>query len=168
MKLATIEIAVHIGVGEEDFGRATFDDYIEDLRPLEFVEGLRGEDHGGVVLAPCLEGLKDVPLNAGVLQKYPRFVDEEGFENRRNLAVRDDGIGAMQEVEEQRLQELRVLTHTLEVEALKAGKRNCVLGVVEKESELAAASPLRQAARNVVPKRVRQHAKRAQRRVHRI
>jgi len=38
MKLATVQIAVHIRVGEKDFGRAAFDDYIEDVRALEFIE----------------------------------------------------------------------------------------------------------------------------------
>src|SRR5271163_2267398 len=74
----------------------------------------------------------------------------------------------MQNVEQQWLQEFRVLAHALEVEALKAGERNRVLGVVEEESELAASGPFGEAARNVMPERVRQHAQRAQRRVHRI
>ena len=39
------------------------------------------QDHGGVVLAPGLEGFDDVPLNAGILEEHPRFIDEEGFEN---------------------------------------------------------------------------------------
>ena len=48
---------------------------------FEFVEGLRGEDHRGVVLPPSLEGFDDVPLNAWILEEHPRFIDEEGFEN---------------------------------------------------------------------------------------
>src|SRR5271156_2971039 len=74
----------------------------------------------------------------------------------------------MQDVEEQRFQKFRVLAHALEVEALKAGERDRILGVVEEESELAATSPFGEAARHVVPERVRQHAQRAQLRVHRI
>src|SRR5271163_193254 len=74
----------------------------------------------------------------------------------------------MQDVEEQRFQKFRVLAHALEVEALKAGERDGVLGVVEEESELAASGPFGEAACNVVPEGVRQHAQRAQRRVHRI
>src|SRR5208282_1980720 len=65
-------------------------------------------------------------------------------------------------------QKFRVLAHPLEVEALEAGKRNRVPGVVEEESELAAAGPFGEAARNVVPERVRQYPQRAQRRVHLI
>src|ERR1700685_2136013 len=74
----------------------------------------------------------------------------------------------MQDIEEQRFQKFWVLAHALEVEALKVGERNGVFGVVEQESELAASGPFGEAARNVVPERVRQHAQRAQRRVHRI
>src|SRR5271170_7920851 len=81
VKLATVEIAVHVGVREKYFGSATFDDYVENVRALEFVEGLRREDHRGVVLAPGLEGFDDVPSNAWVLEEDPRFIDEEGFEN---------------------------------------------------------------------------------------
>src|SRR6202142_3175568 len=74
----------------------------------------------------------------------------------------------MQNVEQQWLQEFRVLAHALEVEALKSGERNRVLGVVEEESELTASGPFGEAARNVVTERIRQHAQRAQRRVYRI
>src|SRR5258708_6762485 len=99
--------------------------------------------NGGVMFAPRFEGFDDVSLNVGVLQKYPGFIDEERFENRANLAVGEDGIGAMQDVEEQRFQKLRVLAHALEVEALEAGERNRVLGVVEEKSELSATGPFR-------------------------
>src|SRR5271155_1956466 len=81
VKLAAVEVAVHVGVRKKDFGSATFDDYVENVRALEFVEGLGREDHRGVVLAPGLEGFDDVPLNAWVLEEDPRFIYEEGFEN---------------------------------------------------------------------------------------
>src|SRR5208337_881104 len=113
-----------------------------------------------------LEGFDDVSLDGRVLQKHPGFVDEEGFENGANLPVGDNSIGAMQDIEEQRFQKFRVLAHALEVEALKAGERNRVLGIVKEEPELPPASPLRQAARNVVPESIRKHAQRAQRWVH--
>src|ERR1700681_4578527 len=51
---------------------------------------------------------------------------------------------SMQNVEKQRFQKFRVLAHALEVEALKAGERDCVLGVVEEESELALSGPFRE------------------------
>ena len=54
---------------------------------------------------------------------------------------RDDGVRAMQDVEEQRFEKFRVLAHLLEVETLEAGERNRVFGVVEEETELAASRP---------------------------
>src|SRR5271156_2284146 len=74
----------------------------------------------------------------------------------------------MQNVEQQRFQKFRVLAHALEVKALKARERNRVLGVVKEESELASASPLRKAARKVMPERICENTERAQRRVHRV
>ncbi len=65
MKLPTVEVAIHVRVGEEDFGGAAFDDYVEDFRALEFVERLRRENHGGVVFSPGLECFDHVPLDAG-------------------------------------------------------------------------------------------------------
>jgi len=101
VELTLVEISVHIGVREKDFRCAAFDNDFENVRALEFVERLRGEDHGGVVLAPSLEGLDDIPLNARILKKHPGFIDKEGFENGGDQAVGDDGIGAVQDVEEQ-------------------------------------------------------------------
>src|SRR5260370_18839744 len=101
------------------------------------------------MFASRFEGFDDVSLNAGALQKYPGFIDEERFENRGNLAVGDDGIDAMQDIEEQRFQKLRVLAHALEVEALEPGERNRVLFGVEEESELAATGPFGETHGNV-------------------
>ena len=83
-------------------------------------------------------------------------------------AVGDDGVGAMQDVEQQRLEKFRVLAHALEVEALEPRKRDGVLGVVEEKSELAAAGPFGEARRKAMAESVRENAERAQRRVHRI
>src|SRR3984893_17293727 len=166
VELTAVQIPVHIGVRKEDFGGATFDDYVEDVRTLEFVERLGGQHHCGVVFPPGLEGFDDGPLDAGVLQEHPRFIDEKGFENGRNLSVRNDGIGTMQNVEKQRFQEFRVLAHALEVEALKAGERDRVLGVVEEESELAPSGPFGAPAGTIISESICQHAQRAQRWVH--
>src|ERR1700724_30611 len=72
----------------------------------------------------------------------------------------------MQDVEQQWFEELRILAHALEVEALETGKRDRVLGVIEEESELAAPSPFAETIGEVMPERVGQHAERAQRRLH--
>src|SRR6202050_1861094 len=166
LKLAAVELTVHRGICEEDFRGAAFDDDVEYVRALQFIERLGRQDHGGVVLAPSLESLDDIALNTGILQEDPRFIDEENFEHGGNLPVRDDRIGAVQDVEEQRFQKFRILTHALKVEGLKAGKRNRVFGVVEQESELAAASPFGEAAGEVMAQGIREHTQGAQRRIH--
>ena len=48
----------------------------------------------------------------------------------------------MQNVEEQRLQNFRILVHVLEVKALEGRKSDGVSGIVEGEPELAATYPL--------------------------
>src|SRR6202022_212108 len=106
-------------------------------------------------------GFDDVPLDAGVLQKHPRFIDEKGFENGRNLSVRNNGIGTMQNVEKQRFQKFRVMAHAVEVEALKTGERDRVGGVVEEESELSPSGPFGETAGNIIPERIRTPPKRA-------
>src|SRR5215469_16360208 len=120
MKLAGVELPIHVGVGKEEFGRAAFDDYIEDVRAAQFVERLRGQNHGGVCFSPGLECLDNVSLNARILQEDPGFVDEESLEGRGDLAVGDDRVRAMQDVEKQGFEKLRILAQALEVEALKS------------------------------------------------
>ena len=141
VKLTLVEITVHIRIGEEDFCCAAFDDDVEDVGTLEFVERLRRKDHRGIVFAPGLQGLDDIPLDAGVLEEHPGLVDEERFEHRGDLAVGDDRVGPVQDVEEQWFQEFRILAHVLKVEALKRRERNAIFCVVEEESELTAACP---------------------------
>ena len=62
----------------------------------------------------------------------------------------------MEEVEEQGLDELRILVHPFELDALKAGKSECVLGIVKKESNLPIVRPLVQGFFEGVRKRVPQ------------
>ena len=163
MKLPAVEIAIHVGIREKNLRRAAFDDDVQDVRALQFIERLRRQDHRGVVLAPGLESLDHVALDAGVFQENPGFIDEEGFEGGAYLAVANDGIGAVQKVEQERLKKLRIPAHALEIEGLEAGERNGVLGVVEQESELSAPGPFREPGRQVVAERVGQYAECAQR-----
>src|SRR5258708_6821867 len=74
----------------------------------------------------------------------------------------------MEDVEKERFQKLRVLAHPLEVETLKPRKRDCIFGVVEQKSELAASGPFREAAQKIMAEGVRQHAQRAKRGVDRV
>src|SRR6202167_2827 len=168
VKLAAVELTVQRGICEEDFRGAAFDDDVENLRALQFVKGLRRKDHGGVVLAPGLQSLDDILLNTGILQEDPRFIEEENFEHGGNLPIGDERVRAVQDVEEQRFQKFRILTHALKVEGLEAGKRNGVFGVVEQESELAAASPFGEATGEVMAQGIGEHTQGAQRRVHGI
>src|SRR5256884_5444317 len=86
----------------------------------QFVERLRGQNHGGVCFSPGLERLHNVSLNARILQEDPGLVDEESLERRADLAVGDDRVGAMQDVEKQRFEKLGILAQALEVEALES------------------------------------------------
>jgi len=71
------------------------------------------------VLAPSLQRFDDVPLDAGVLQKHPSLVDEESLEGSGNLPVGDDGIRAVQDIEKKGLENFRIVTDSLEIEALE-------------------------------------------------
>src|SRR5580692_4531251 len=122
MKLPPVELAVHVRIGEKDLRCAALEDDVEKVGAAQVVERLRGKDHGGVVLAPSLEGFNDVPLDAGVLQEHPGFIDEEGFEDRRDSPVANHDVGTMKDVEQQRFQQFRVLAHALKVETLEPGK----------------------------------------------
>src|SRR5215831_8233634 len=90
---------------------------------------------------PCLEGFEDVRADAGVLQEDPGLINKECLEQVRSLRVTNDGIGAVKDVKEQRFEDLGVLVHALEIEALEPGEGDGVLRVVEQEPELAALSP---------------------------
>src|SRR5579885_2844143 len=120
VELAAVELLVHVGIGQKDLGDAAFEDHVQEFRALELIERLRRYDHGGVVLAPGLKRFRDVLPDAGVLEEHPRFVDEERLELRRKIAIRDDFVCAMQNVEEEGFEQFRVAAHLLEVEALKA------------------------------------------------
>src|SRR6202795_3237727 len=168
MELPPIEVPIHIGIGQEDFGRTAFDNYIQDFRPAQLVEGLGRENHRGVGLSPGLECLDDVPLNARILQKHPCLIYEKCFEYGTDLPVANDGVRAVQDIEQERFKNFGVLAHFLEVETLETGKGNRVFRIVEEESELAAACPLREPVGNPMAQRVCQHSKRSELRVNRI
>src|SRR5580658_7016442 len=168
MELLPIEVPIHIGIGQEDFGRAAFDNYIQHLRPAQLVEGLGRENHSGVGFSPRLERLDDVPLNARILQKYPCLIYEKRLEYGADLPVTNDGVRAMQDVEQERFEKFWVLAHFLKVETLETGKGNRVVRIVEEESELAAACPLREPVRNPMSQRVCQNAKRSELWINRI
>src|ERR1700683_1946453 len=168
MELPPIEVPIHIGVGQEDFGRAAFDNYIQHFRPAQLVEGLGRENHRGVCFSPRLEPRDDVPLNAGILQKHPCLIYEKGLEYGTALPVTNDGVRPMQDVEQERFENFGVVAHFLEVETLETRKGNRVFRIVEEKSELAATRPLREPVGNPMSQRVCQNSKRSKLWVNRI
>src|ERR1700686_1676888 len=168
MELSPIEVSIHIGIGKEDFGRAAFDNYIQHFRPAQLVEGLGGENHRGVGFSPRLERLDDVTLNARILQKHPCLIYEKRLEYGTDLPAANDGVRSMQDVEQERFENFRVLAHFLEVETLETRKGNRVFRIVEEKSELAAACPLREPVGNQMSPRFSQNSKRSKLWVNRI
>src|ERR1700740_1835036 len=158
MELSAVKVPIHVGISQEDFCRAAFNNYVQHLRPAQLVEGLRRKYHRGVSLPPRLERLDDVPLNARILQKYPCLVYEKRFEYGTDLPITNDRVRAMQDVKQKRLEKFRVLAHFLKVKTLKMGKGNRVFRIIEEESELAAACPFRKPVRNAMAQRVRHNS----------
>src|SRR5260370_163709 len=101
-------------------------------------------------------------MNARVAQKHPCLVDEKCLEDSCDCLIRDDSVGPMKDVEEQRLQNVGVLAHRLKVEALKFRERDRVFRVIEQKPELPSTGPFRQAIRHAMTKSVREHTQRAQ------
>ena len=82
-----------------------------------------------------------------MLDEAPRLVHHAELERRRLRRVLDAGDDAVQDVEQQRLEERRIRAHRLEVEHLEPLDRQRVLDVVEEAGVPAFADPLVQAAR---------------------
>src|SRR5882724_9323670 len=168
MKLPTVQVLIHVGIGEKNFRGTALDDDVEKVRALQLVKRLRRENHGGIVFSPCFERLGDVLLDARIPKENPSLVDEERFERGGNSAIGNDFVRAMQDVEQQRFEEFRIPAHLLEVEALEARKGNGVLRIVEEKSELSAAQPLGESVRQISRQSVRQNIEGAQRRLERV
>src|SRR5712692_6496270 len=141
MELVPVQLAIHVRVGEENLCSTGLDNYVHYVRLPQFVERLGGQNHRCILFTPRLQRFDYVALNARISKKRPRFIDEECLEDVRDLAVGDDVIRAMENIEKKRLKNLRVLLHPLKIEALKARKTYCVFGIVEEESELPTARP---------------------------
>src|SRR6266851_9197301 len=122
MELVPVQLAIHIRVGEENLRGTGFDNHVHDVRFSQLVERLGGQNHRRILLAPSLERFHDVALDSRISKKRPRFIDEECLKDVRDLAVGDDVIRAMEDVEKERLKNLWVLLHPLKIETLKARK----------------------------------------------
>src|ERR1700741_5286135 len=154
MELSPIKVPIHVGISQEDFRRAAFNDYVQHLRPAQLVERLSRKYHRGVGLPPRFERLDDVPLNTRILQKYPCLVYEKRFEYGTDLPVTNDRVRAMQDIKQKRFKKFRVLAHFLKVETLETGKGNRFFRMVEEKSELTAARPFRKPIRNAMAQSV--------------
>src|SRR5271157_723811 len=145
MERLPVHFAVHLRVGQKDFRRATLGHNRQHSRFLKLLDGLRRQDHGGVVLAPGLLRLHHVVANRLVLDEEPRFVEQEDLEGGEFLRVGNFIRRAVQNVKQQRFQDLGCIVPAVEVEGLKVGERQSVFSVVEEEAVLTAACPAMQA-----------------------
>src|SRR5947209_16809771 len=91
-------------------------------------------------------------------EETPCFIDEERLECGHRFRVVDEGIGPMQNVKEQWLNEFRVTIHSFKVEALEARQRERVIFVVKDLLVLTTADPLLQPAGQGLLQGVCQHA----------
>ena len=93
------------------------------------------------MFAPCLLGLGDVTTNRLISNEQPSFVEQEHLERRQPLGVSDLVARAMQDIKEERLQQLGCVVPTVEVEGLELAERQRVFHVVEEKSVLSSARP---------------------------
>src|SRR5208337_2586536 len=75
----------------------------------------------------------------------PRLVEQEDLEGSEFLRVGNFIRRAVQNVKQQRFQDLGCIVPAVDVEGLKAGERQSVFSVVEEEAVLTAACPALQA-----------------------
>src|SRR5579871_6945444 len=103
MEGVPVPLAIHVRIRKENLGRTAFDDNVHDVRLVQLVERLRGENHGGILLSPSLESLDDVIANRRMAEEAPGFINEKRFERSSCVRVIDRCIGPMQDVKQQRL-----------------------------------------------------------------
>ena len=137
---------VHVGAGQETFGGAVFDDGAEDVEVGEILTALRREEECGVSFAPGLEGFGDVGLHGRVRTNRQASSSTNSFSWR--LGVIDGCRGAMEDVEEERLEEHREVVEPGEVERLEPLKRERVFVVVEEVCVRTAVDPASECIRD--------------------
>ena len=141
MECFAVNVPVHLRVGKKDLCRATLGDDLQHARLLKLLDGLCSENHRRVVLAPGLLRLHDIVPDGLVLDEEPRLVQQEHLEGRQLLRVGDFIRGPVENIEQQRLQDLGRVAPAGEVEGLEAAERKRVFGVVEKKAILPAPRP---------------------------
>src|SRR5258708_2780293 len=141
MKGVTIERDVDVWVRQEYLGRATLRDRFQHLRLRQLVDRLRGQDHGRILLAPGLLRPRHIVANGLIANEHPGLVHDEDLELGAAFRGLDLRAGAMEDVEQQRLQHVRVARHAIEVEGLEGAESQRVLSVVEDMPKLTGARP---------------------------
>src|SRR5580704_8177135 len=141
MKRLSVNFPVHVRVGEEDLCGATLGHYRQHPRLLKFFDGLRRQDHGRFVLAPCFLRLHHIIADRLVLDEEPCLVEQEELGCAELLRVGDFIRCPMQNIKEQWFQDFGRIVPAVEIERLKVFERKRVLGVVEEEAVLSTACP---------------------------
>jgi hypothetical protein len=118
-----IHLPIHLWVGEKYLGRAAFGDDLQHARLFKLFDRLCGEDHSGVMLAPCLLRCDDVVTNGLVLDEEPSLIQQEKLEGREPFRIDDFEGRAMQHIKEQRFENVRRVAPAAKVEGLEARKR---------------------------------------------
>src|ERR1035438_7298218 len=127
VKRIAVNLAIHLRVGEEYLRWAALRNDSQHSGLLKLLDGLRGENHRGIVLAPCLLCLHDVVANGLVLDEQPRLVKQERLERRQLRGVGNLITGPVKDVKQEWLQHLWRIAPTSKVESLEAGKTERVL-----------------------------------------
>ena len=140
-----VQLAVDVGVGEKDLGGAGFVDDVQHVRRRQLHHRLRSQNHRGIFLSPSFFGPDNPVADGVVLEKDPCFVNDKDFERRGVRGLFDLGRCPLQDIEQQRLQDVRVIRPAIEVEGLEARERERVLDVVEEIAELPCLRPAVQA-----------------------
>ena len=141
VKRLAVDLAIHLRVGEKYLGWAALRNDSQHPGLLKLLDGLRGENHRGIVLAPCLLRLHDVVANGLVLDEQPRLVKQECLERRQLRGVGNLIARPVKDVKQERLQHLGRIAPTGEVEGLEAGEAERVLCVVKEKAVLTLLRP---------------------------
>ncbi|HEY2496221.1 MAG TPA: hypothetical protein VGK24_04055 [Candidatus Angelobacter sp.] len=118
MEFLGVKGIVCIGIGEKYFGRKGIKQR-KQIRFLKIFGRLRGHDENAIVLAPGLGRLDQIVPDDLHCKEFPRFIKDKNLEGCPNGRVVNDRASAMEDVEKQRLDKLRVFVHALKVKALE-------------------------------------------------
>src|ERR1039457_6753249 len=144
VKRLAVYLAIHLRVGEKYLCWATLRNDSQHPRLLKLFDGLRGKNHRGIVLAPCLLCLHDVVADRLVLDEEPCLVKQERLERRQFRGVGNLIARPVKDVKQEWLQHLRRVAPTGEVESLESGEAQRVLFVVKEKSVLTILRPTMQ------------------------